>query len=137
LAGLYDEKKKLQLKGVNGSKSISQVLTVLDAQIERSKLLLGEQLLRELMVLHQDFIRLRDHAELLYVELLTSEKDKLLGKELFKDSKITDASAKKPSVWNLGVNQTWAASDKDEFWSDEIGFYVFKEKSMCKAVSKE
>ncbi len=137
LAGLYDEKKKLQVKGIFGSKSLDHVLGVLDRQIEMSKLLLGEQLLRELMVLHQDFIRLRDHAELLYVELLTSEKDKLLGKELYKDSKITDSSSKKPSVWNLGVKQTWAASDKNEFWTDEVGFYVFKEKSMCSPVSKE
>ena len=137
LAGLYDEKKKLQIKGVNRSKSIENVAKVLDAQIEISKILLGEQLLRELKVLHKDFVRLREHAELLYVELLTSEKDKLLGKELYKDSKITDASAKKPGVWNIGVKQTWAASDKDEFWADEIGFYVFKEKSMCSAVSKE
>lgn len=137
LAGLYDEKKKIQVRGVNNSKSIDQVVRVLERQIEISKLLLGEQLLRELKVLHQDFTRLRDHAELLYVELLTSEKDKLLGKELYKDSKITDASAKKPSVWNIGVKQTWAASDKDEFWTDEIGFYVFKEKSMCSPVLKE
>jgi tetratricopeptide (TPR) repeat protein len=137
LAGLFEEKKKLLSRGVNSSKMTDNVAKVLDAQIEIAKLNLGEQLIRELTVLHQDFIRLRDHAELLYVELLTSEKDKLLGKELYKDSKITDASAKRPSVWNLGVKQTWAATDKDEFWTDEIGFYVFKEKSMCSAVSKE
>jgi hypothetical protein len=137
LAGLFEEKAKLYKKGIKGNKNTEDLDTILNSQIENGKILIGKQLIRELRVIDADFDRLREHAELLYVELLTSEKDRLLGKELFEESKIKDTNTKKPSFWTIGVKQTWAASDKDEYWSDEIGFYVFKEKSMCMETRKE
>jgi tetratricopeptide (TPR) repeat protein len=137
LAGLFEEKSKLYKKGIKGNKNTEELDSILNSKIESGKILLGKQLIRELKVIDADFDRLREHAELLYVELLTSEKDKLLGKELFEESKIKNSETKKPSFWTIGVKQTWAASDKDEYWSDEIGFYVFREKSMCMDTRKE
>lgn len=131
-AGILDEKlrfEKLRLKSTMTNFSLDRKI---EEEQRRSQILVGEQLIRELTVMKDDFSRLREHAELIYVEVLMSEKENLVQKELHKESKFVALEIdKKPNYWTKGAKRSWATSDKHEFWHDELGFYVMQEKSQC------
>ena len=61
-----------------------------------------------------------------------SQKEQLLGRELHKDSKITNTPSARPlKDWGKEL-QSWE-DGKDEYWWDEIGFHIVATQSNCRS----
>ncbi len=134
LASVIEEKLKLREKGVYGNTSaINHPTRYLEQWETYLRKELGEILVSELKIMRDDYKRLHEQAQFLYVELLMSEKDQLLGTELHADKKMTKVSTEmNVAGWGRKNDMAWTKDDKQEFWWDEIGFYVFQEQSKCK-----
>lgn len=92
---------------------------------------IGESYLVELKEMKKTFERLYDQAQFLYIELLMSEKEQILGRELHGDSKVADASSdRKVRGWGKKT-VAWDADEKNEFWWDEIGYHIYDGKPQC------
>ena len=92
----------------------------------------GKAFMAELADLRTQYQQLRAQADFLYVELLTSEKDKLLGKEHLGSNKFAaqKSGAKRPAGWGKAL-MAWAPDNKQEYWWDEVGFYIDPAKPAC------
>ena len=60
-----------------------------------------------------------------------SQKDQLLGKELHADSKINKVTETENIRGWGNSTQAWATDMKDEYWQDELGFYVYRLQPQC------
>lgn len=87
-----------------------------------------------LLGLKGDYENALNQSRLLWLEILTAQKDKLLGKERSVDGNqfIGDESSFVDSV-TRGKNTNWV-QDKQEFWFDELNSFVFEMPSECKEV---
>src|SRR5690606_12572464 len=86
---------------------------------------LGTTYIEELEALRDDYRNFRSQANFIYIELLMSEKEQALGRELHSEAKLDAVSLnKKAKGWGRG-NLAWRASDKGEYWWDEVGFYMY------------
>ncbi|MCX6116531.1 MAG: hypothetical protein NT027_03245 [Proteobacteria bacterium] len=132
-AAVLEELQKLQIKGVFGSKEHVETLrSYLEQWSVALRKDIGKRFIVELQEMHQDFTRLHDQAQFLYIELLMSQKDQLLGKELHSDSKIGKVvSSENISGWGK-YTQAYASDDKLEYWQDEVGFHIFRLVPLCK-----
>ncbi len=93
---------------------------------------LGSQYLVELQSLKKHFDRLYEQSQFLYVELLMSEREQLLGRELHANSKMDRITRRKNiSGWGDKI-QGWGDTRLNEYWWDEIGFYIYDSKPLCK-----
>ncbi len=130
------EASRFEKRGVYGVKKASkQVMNKIDEISKAIQNYLGKTYLVELKKLSEAYDKLYGQADFLFVELLLSEKDKLLGKELHASTKIRKLTSKKRiKGWGRG-NQSWS-DKKREFWWDEIGSHIYNEKTKCKP-SKE
>jgi len=92
----------------------------------------GKKFILALGDLRTKYDQLRAQADFLYVELLTSEKDKILGKEHLSSEKFTGRAkaGKRPAGWGQRV-LAWAPDNKHEYWWDEVGFYIDPAKAAC------
>jgi tetratricopeptide (TPR) repeat protein len=92
---------------------------------------IGLRLYRELRSLKADYERLYDQGQFLYVELLMSKKDQLLGKELHSEGKLATLSTNENIRSWSKKTQTWASDNKQEYWADELGFHIVRVQPMC------
>ncbi len=133
-ATLLEEKGRLEKRGIFKSfnflekprKYISAVEAILVKKI-------GLTYQAELSAVAANFKRLNEQAEFLYVELLMSEKEKIMGNELHSSSKINTVSMKKAIKGWGGGGQNWNQSTLSEFWWDEVGYYIYSLAPTCKA----
>ena len=109
----------------------STLRNVLDEKIEKIQKGIGKQYLVELRSLKEEFDELYAQSQFLYLELLMSEKEQLLGRELHATTKVTKISESKNIRDWSNKTQSWARG-KDEFWWDEIGFHIVDVKPQCK-----
>jgi len=125
-AAVLTELQRLDNKGIFGDKdNITTPRGYLTQWAAALKTDIGRRFLTELQEMYRDYERLHEQAEFLYVELLMSQKDQLLGKELHGTSKI-DRLAKTENISGWGQKtQTWASDDKSEYWQGGIRFPVF------------
>ncbi|MCX6124965.1 MAG: hypothetical protein NTV34_09495 [Proteobacteria bacterium] len=93
----------------------------------------GRRFLFELQDMRKEYLRLGEQAQFLYVELLMSQKDQLLGKELHGSTKIGRVSNQGNIAGWSSQAQAWATDDKMEYWQDELGFHIFRVQPLCKA----
>jgi hypothetical protein len=94
---------------------------------------IGLRLHRELKAMKLDYERLYDQGQFLYVELLMSKKDQLLGKELHSTGKI-DKVSQTENIRGWGkATFSWASDDKQEYWADELGFHIYRIEPLCVA----
>jgi hypothetical protein len=131
-AAVITERRRLEAKGVFGTKSgTARSVAYMNRWEKALRKDLGKKFLRELKSMKKDFDRLYAQAQFLYVELLMSEKDKLLGKDLHASSKITKV-AKKMDIHGWGnKTQAWKDADNGEYWWDEVGFFINPVQSQC------
>jgi hypothetical protein len=131
-ASIIEEKSRLEAKGIFGvKKGLSKPLDYMDRWAGALRKDVGKKFLAELQYMKKDFDRLYAQAEFLYVELLMSEREQILGKELHASSKITKVSSQmKLSGWG-DKTQSWKDSKKGEYWWDEVGFYITRVDSQC------
>lgn len=125
------EAERVSKRGVNGSRKAQLLEARLNKRLEGLRANLGTTYIADLQAQREHFIELRRQADFLYLELLMSEKEQLLGKELHADTKIQKVDMKKNiKGWARGT-QSWAGSRKNEYWWDEIGYYVFRVRPNC------
>lgn len=131
-ASIVEEKSRLEAKGIFGSKSsIAKPVDYMDRWAGALRKDVGKRFLAELQDMKKDYERLYAQAQFLYVELLMSEKDQLMGKELHASSKITKVNKKlKVTGWG-DKTQAWKDSRHGEFWWDEVGYYIVPVEPMC------
>ncbi len=136
-ASIIEEKNRLEAKGIFGDKShMATPVDYMDRWAAALRKDVGKRFLGELQDTKKDYDRLYAQAQFLYVELLMSEKDQLMGKELHASSKITHVAKKmKVSGWG-DKTQAWKDSRTGEYWWDEMGFYITPVESQC-AVSNQ
>ena len=60
-----------------------------------------------------------------------SEKEQLMGRELHASTKISRVSMKRDVAGWGKKTMSWGVSDKEEYWWDEIGFYIARVQPMC------
>ena len=132
-ASVLSELQRLDAKGVFGNRdNVSTVRSYLEQWAATLRKDIGRRLIVELTAMREDFDRLHEQAEFLYVELLMSQKDQLLGKELHGDSKI-DKLSKRENIAGWGdKTQAWAGDDKMEYWQDEVGYHIYRLEPLCK-----
>lgn len=133
LATALGEQDRLEKQGIwRPGFAPPQMKKALARRVATLKRELGKAFLVELEGLRQEYQRLRNQLDFLYVELLLSEKEKLYGREMHGKTKMKNIPDKnKVKGWGKKT-QSWAGDDKDEFWIDEIGFYIFDLESQCK-----
>jgi len=133
-AGISTELSKLEQNGVFGSKrGVKRGRDLLEKAGLKLRQELGGQYLAELRSMKSQFDQLYSQAEFLYLELLMSEKEKLMGRELHASTKITSVDIKKKvSGWGKKT-MSWNQSDKNEYWWDEIGYHIVQVQSTCQA----
>lgn len=133
-ASFAEERDKFTNKGVFGTKVKTETQNALiDSHVARLRAKLGSNYLAALRIMRADFEQLYDQAQFLYVELLMSQKDHLLGKELHGNTKISSVSMKQNIAGWGKKTVSWGDSDKNEYWWDEVGFYIYQETPMCNA----
>lgn len=132
-ASVLSELQRLDAKGVFGNRdNITTARGYLDQWAATLRKDIGRRLIVELTAMREDFDRLHEQAEFLYVELLMSQKDQLLGKELHGNSKI-DKLSKRENIAGWGdKTQAWASDDKMEYWLDEVGYHIYRLEPLCK-----
>ena len=111
------ELQKLETKGIFGNKErIDGPRSLLEKWASVLRDDIGFRLHNELKAMRLDYERLYDQGQFLYVELLMSKKDQLLGKELHSASKI-DKVSQVDNIRGWGKKtQSWAGDDKNEYW---------------------
>jgi tetratricopeptide (TPR) repeat protein len=131
-ATLVEELNALETYGIYGSlpdiEPYKQMLlgrsTILRAEI-------GARFLGELRSLKDHFDELYDQSQFLYLELLMSQKDQILGKELHGDSKLSRVTDKDAVNGWSRKTQSWE-DNKFEYWWDEIGYQIIDVEPECK-----
>ena len=133
LATVMEEKQRLELRGIFRSKKhTNRVMTSLEEWTYALTAELGEVYINEMEDLRASYVELRSQANFLHIELLMSEKEQALGRELHADKKLADVDlTRKVSGWGKG-NQAWKASKLGEYWEDELGYYVYQVQPQCK-----
>jgi hypothetical protein len=133
-AAVIAEIQRLDAKGVYGSRErLEGPRSYLDRWAAVLREDIGIRLKNELTAMKKDYERLYDQGQFLYVELLMSKKDQLLGKELHSSGKI-DKVTQMDSIRGWGKKtQSWASDDKQEYWADELGFHIYRVDPMCVA----
>lgn len=128
---VMEERQRLRSSGIFGNRSgIGDELRQLDAIEKILRERLGETYKNELIDLNDQFKELHGQAQFLQLELLMSEKDHILGKELHAESKVYSKNFQ-DNLKSWGENsQSWE-DKKGEFWWDEIGYHIVKAKSEC------
>lgn len=131
-ASVLEERRHLETLGIFGSKvSLERPQEYLDRWSASLREDIGKRFIAELQDMKKDYERLHSQAQFLYVELLMSEKDQILGKELHASSKITKVSSKVQIAGWGGKTQAWDDPQIGEYWWDEIGFYIAPVEPLC------
>jgi tetratricopeptide (TPR) repeat protein len=131
-ATVIEELNALDTYGIYGSRIDTEPyrkLLLVRVSVLRNEI--GSKFLGELRSLKVHFDELYDQSQFLYLELLMSQKDQILGKELHAESKmatVTDQDA--VSSWSRKT-QSWE-DNKFEYWWDEIGFHIIDIEPECK-----
>lgn len=131
-ASAIAERQRLTAKGLYGTRDrLGHSVDYINAVVAGLRKDLGATYLGELKSLKEQYDQLYSQSKFLYLELLMSEKEQLLGRELHASNKITQVNMRRDvSGWGRKL-QSWGTSDKGEFWWDEIGFYISKVEPMC------
>jgi hypothetical protein len=133
-AAILEERQRITSRGIFNKRTNTAIpLSYLDRWANALKQDIGRRYLIELKAQKEAYDQLYSQAQFLYVELLMSQKDQLLGKELHGQSKIDRLSAKENiRGWGSKV-QSWASDDKEEYWSDELGYHIYRVAPQCVA----
>jgi tetratricopeptide (TPR) repeat protein len=131
-ASLIEELQQLETYGIYGNRQASdpyKALVLKRADERRTEI--GKLFLAELQGLKTHFEELYEQSQFLYLELLMSQKEQILGRELHADTKVTRVTDKDAfSGWSKKT-QSWQDT-KNEYWWDEIGYQIIDVDPECK-----
>ncbi|MBC7659674.1 MAG: hypothetical protein H7249_08190 [Chitinophagaceae bacterium] len=131
-ASLIEELTQLDTYGIYGQKTGYELYKdqlLKRADTRRNEI--GRLFLEELHGLKEHFEELYSQSQFLYLELLMSQKEQILGRELHADTKVTRVTDKDAfSGWSKKT-QSWQDT-KNEYWWDEIGYQIIDVEPECK-----
>ncbi|MEZ4741270.1 MAG: hypothetical protein R3B45_02295 [Bdellovibrionota bacterium] len=132
-ATVLSEKKRLTTSGIYRTMVGTRVpLAYLESWEKSLRKSIGERFLKEVTELRDTYNRLYEQSQFLEVELLMSQKEHLLGKELHADKKMASVNNKRDlGGWGRSSKLSWAGSDVEEYWWDEVGYYIYQVKPEC------
>ena len=116
------------------STSFKYFNTYYNKLIEYYQKKLGIAIIEELKEAEQKYKQKLYEANFLYVELLMSEKAKAEGGELHVDTKILDTRTNENIKGWSKYPMPWKASKINEYWWDEMGFYVYTVSPNCNLI---
>lgn len=130
-ASLVEEMGALETYGIYGNMPDGErYKEILKTRTTAIRAEIGNRFLAELRALKEHFDELYSQSQFLYLELLMSQKEQILGRELHaesKASKVTDADAF--AGWSRKT-QSWEDT-KFEYWWDEIGYQIIDVEPAC------
>jgi tetratricopeptide (TPR) repeat protein len=131
-ATLIEETANLDTYGIYASSAdVEQYKNLLATRAAAIRTDIGARFLGELRAMKEHFDELYSQSQFLYLELLMSQKEQILGRELHADDKATRVTDKDAfSGWSRKT-QSWQDT-KNEYWWDEIGFQVIDVDPECK-----
>ncbi len=131
-ATLIEELTQLDTYGIYGQKfgyDVYKNQLLKRAESRRNEI--GKLFLEELQGLKEHFEELYSQSQFLYLELLMSQKEQILGRELHAETKVTRVTDKDAfSGWSKRT-QSWQDT-KNEYWWDEIGYQIIDVEPECK-----
>lgn len=131
LASLAEEKnafgKRLSILSPKHQKISKEYLDKL-TQVAKDRL--GSIYLKELKALSKQYSVFEDQAQFIYLEMVMSEKESALGRELHDEKIRSVVDSDKVRGWGKG-SESWKGSTKGEYWWDEVGYYIFNVKPEC------
>lgn len=131
-AGLVEEISALDTYGIFGQ--VQKNETYKERLMQRVGMLrteIGQRFLAELQAQKVHFDELYEQSQFLYLELLMSQKEQILGRELHADSKATRVTDKDAFNGWSKKTQSWQDT-KNEYWWDEIGYQIIDVNPECK-----
>lgn len=132
LADALEERNRMQKDKIFKSTRNQSIRRIMNWE-KSLKQELGRQFITELKSLEKEYDGLNQQVDFLMVELLMSEADQVLGKELHSSLKFDNVSRRlKVQGWGRVNNQSWASDNKGEYWWDEVGYYIYQENSACR-----
>ncbi len=130
-ATIVDEKYRMEAQGVHGVKDgVNDIVLKLDRMGGVMRKKIGEQFLVELKSMKAHFDELYSQSQFLYLELLMSEKEQLMGSELHAATKVTNVNPADNIRGWTPKSQSWKGG-KEEFWWDEIGYHIVAVEPRC------
>jgi len=131
LASVMSELSRLRANGVFGNKvGFADIEKALQETQDKIKNRLGRIFIQEIKEEKSIYEELYSQAQFLYLELLMSEKEQIMGRELHKGGKLAQAGANEIRGWGLDT-QSWKGGNKGEFWWDEVGFHIVDVENKC------
>jgi tetratricopeptide (TPR) repeat protein len=128
-ASVVGELNRLRADDVLGNKVTMKILSDEEQYLKDA---IGSQFVVELNKLKSHSDRLSEQSDFLYVELLMSEKEQLLGRELHGEQKLSQLSDKESVIGWASRSQSWSARQRNEFWWDELGYYIYDVTPLCR-----
>lgn len=113
-----------------------KLIRLLNKQIEVLAGQVGKAVRRDLSKIVETFKRTEEQVRLLYIELNMAEKDSMLGILGRNKGKIWQEAITMANFEQASTNK-WKVDQKDEYWWDEIGNYLYNLESQCKEVGKK
>ncbi|MBC7531047.1 MAG: hypothetical protein H7318_05665 [Oligoflexus sp.] len=131
-ATLIEELTQLDTYGIYGQKTGYEFYkNTLLKRADTRRTEIGRLFLEELQGLKEHFEELYSQSQFLYLELLMSQKEQILGRELHAETKVTRVTDKDAfSGWSKKT-QSWQ-DNKNEYWWDEIGYQIIDVAPECK-----
>ncbi len=98
---------------------------------KRSQQALGQIIKTRLIQAQGIFEESFGQAKLLYIELMMGKKDQLMGTDKRNQSKLLRTAALKMEQ-SVVSHRSWTLDNKNEYWWDEVGHYIYDLKSLCR-----
>jgi len=132
-ATVLTEKSRLAVSGVYRTRiGTGMPMVYLESWEKSLRRSIGKRFLSEVTAMRDTYTQLHEQAQFLEVELLMSEKDHMLGKELHASNKMVTVSTQRDLTgWSNQSRMSWADSGVEEFWWDEVGYYIYEVRPQC------
>jgi len=112
-----------------------KLIRLLNQQIKILIGKVGKVVRKDLSKVVDTFQRTEEQVRLLYIELNMAEKDSMLGILGRNKGKIWQEAITMANFEQASTNK-WKVDQKDEYWWDEIGNYLYNLESQCKEGGK-
>lgn len=130
---LDQERQKLQsLPVIFQRNTVGKKLTkLLKQQTTKLRQQVGQLVRQDLVSIVEIFSKTEEQIRLLFVELNIAQKNSLLGVGGQNKGKVWEKAVTLATFDEASTNK-WQVDQKDEFWWDEIGNYLYNIESQCK-----
>ncbi len=95
---------------------------------------LGVQTKRQMALMKRDYEKAFMQSRVLFMEILTARKDLVMGRGRTVETGQFSGFEEQFKEQGATVSRNWL-QDKNEYWYDELGYFVFRDVSRCKGAN--